>query len=86
MNKKLTTKEELFTTLKNELEKIIDDNNLQSDEIKINSKGLTPTEAIGITKRQDFPIINGREVMVLANYKDSYGQAFSDTPALFNGT
>ncbi|MGN1033544.1 MAG: Rossmann-like domain-containing protein [Intestinibacter sp.] len=80
------TKEELFTTLKTELEKIIHDNNLESDEIKINSKGLTPTEAIGITTRQDFPIINGREVMVLANYKDSYGQAFTDTPALFNGT
>lgn len=79
------TKEELFITLKNEFKKIIEKNNLQSEKIKIISKGLTPTEAIGVTKRQDFPIIAGREVMLMAEYQGSFGQAFTDSPALFNG-
>lgn len=79
------TKEELFNTLKDELKKIIEENNLQSDKIKITSKGLTPTEAIGVTKRQDFPIISGREIMLMAEYQGSFGQAFTDSPALFNG-
>ena len=68
------TKEELFITLKNEFKKIIEKNNLQSEKIKITSKGLTPTEAIGVTKRQDFPIIAGREVMLMAEYQGSFGQ------------
>ena len=80
------TKEELFNTLKNEFIKIIQENSLQSEKIKITSKGLTPTEAIGVTKRQDFPIIAGREVMLMAEYKGSFGQAFTDSPALFNGS
>ncbi len=80
------TKEELFNTLKNELKKIIEENNLQADKIKITSKGLTPTEAIGVTKRQDFPIISGREVMLMAEFQGSFGQAFTDCPALFNGS
>lgn len=79
------TKEELFITLKNEFKKIIEKNNLQSEKIKITLKGLTPTEAIGVTKRQDFPIIAGREVMLMAEYQGSFGQAFTDSPALFNG-
>ena len=80
------TKEELFNTLKNELKKIIKENNLESDKIKITSKGLTPTEAIGVTKRDDFPIISGREIMLMAEYQGSFGQAFTDSPALFNGS
>lgn len=80
------TKEELFNTLKNNLQKIIEENNLQTDKIKITSKGLTPTEAIGITKREDFPIISGREVMLMAEFQGSFGQAFTDSPALFNGS
>lgn len=80
------TKEELFNKLKNELQKIIQENNLQTDKIKITSKGLTPTEAIGVTKRDDFPIISGREIMLMAEYQGSFGQAFTDSPALFNGT
>lgn len=80
------TKEELFNKLKNELQKIIQENNLQTDKIKITSKGLTPTEAIGVTKRDDFPIISGREIMLMAEYQGSFGQAFTDSPALFNGS
>lgn len=80
------TKKELFEILKAEFIKILTEENLLAEKIEIISKSLTAEEAIGITKRKDFPIITGKEVMLQAEYKGSYGQAFTDAPAVFKGT
>ena len=79
------TKEELFKTLKDYFEKLIMKNNLDYTDIKITSKALTPKEAIGFTKRKDFPIIVGKESMLQAQYLGDYGQAFTDAPSIFEG-
>lgn len=47
---------------------------------------MKPEEAIGITKRKDFPIIAGKEIMLQAECRGAYGQAFTDSPAAFKGT
>ena len=52
----------------------------------INTKSLTPEEAIGITKRKDFPIITGKDVMVQAECLGALGQAFTDAPSAYRGT
>ena len=39
-----------------------------------------------MTKRRDYPIITGKEIMLQADYMGSYGQTFTDSPSVFNGT
>ena len=51
------TQKKLFEILKAEFVKILTEENLLAEKIEILSKALTPEEAIGITKRKDFPII-----------------------------
>ncbi|WP_270301042.1 Rossmann-like domain-containing protein [Terrisporobacter petrolearius] len=79
------TKEELFQTLHKYFEDLIKENNLDNSDIVINSKTLTPQEAIGIVKRKDFPIIVGKDVMVQAEFQGAIGQAFTDSPSAFRG-
>ncbi|NLA87550.1 MAG: hypothetical protein GX847_09805, partial [Clostridiales bacterium] len=78
--------QELFETLKDKFIIHVRDRRLNNDEVKITTKGLTPEEAIGNPKRRDFPILTGQEVMLQAEYKGSFGQAFTDAPTMMNGT
>jgi len=41
---------------------------------------------IGNTRRKDYPILTGREVMLQAEYKGAFGQSFTDAPSEFSGT
>jgi uncharacterized protein (DUF4213/DUF364 family) len=80
------TGQELMQKLKNEFRLLIDKYSLPTGEIHITSKSLSPEEAIGITKRKDFPILTGQEVMLQADYNGALGQAFTDAPSEFRGT
>jgi len=80
------TRNELYYTLKTGFIKILAGEDLLTDSIEITSKSLTPEEAIGVTKRKDFPIIVGKEIMLQADYRGAKGQAFTDSPAVFKGT
>ncbi|MGO0862683.1 hypothetical protein [Clostridioides difficile] len=55
----------IFDTLRDYMLEQVDKNNLNMDMISIVSKSLTAEEAIGNTKRKDFPIIVGREIMLV---------------------
>lgn len=79
-------KSDLNKKIKNAFFKILEEEDLLKDNIEIISTTLTPEEAIGITKRKDFPINTGSEIMLQAEYMGSYGQAFTDSPAVFKGT
>ena len=76
----------IYDKLKTELSKILDENNLSKENIIIKSKTLTSEEAIGITKRKDFHILTGKEIMLEAEFKGAIGQAFTLSPTLFKGT
>lgn len=77
---------ELMDLLKDKFKTLVEENSLTMDEIHIVSKSLTPEEAIGNTRRKDFPILTGREVMLQAEYQGAKGQAFTDAPSEFKGT
>ncbi len=79
-------KAEFYKELKEKFEAVILENNLDLDELSITTKGLTPEEAIGITLRKDYPILEGKEVMLQASYKGSAGQAFTSTPVEYAGS
>ncbi|WKY48801.1 DUF364 domain-containing protein [Eubacteriaceae bacterium ES3] len=78
-------KNELFEFLQRDFQSIIRTYHFSDETIAITTKSLTPEEAIGITKRKDFPILNGSEVMIQAKFRNSYGQAFSDATSCYNG-
>lgn len=76
----------IYDDLKVKLKKILDDNNLSQENILIKSKTLSDEEAIGITKRKDFPILTGKEIMLQAEFKGAIGQAFTSAPTVFSGS
>lgn len=59
---------------------------MEEGNITVKAKGLSPREAIGITKRKDYPILSGQEVMLMADFDGSMGQAFTSSPCDYQGT
>ena len=62
------------------------ENNLESRKVLVEMKVLKPEEAIGHPTRREYPLLNGREVMIQAEIDGVVGQAFTDEPATFEGT
>ena len=52
----------------------------------VSAHDLTPEEAIGKPDRKDYPLLNGKEIMMEARFRDGIGQAFTDQPGRFEGT
>ena len=80
------TETELYTKLREEFKKIMKEHHLEAGEIRIRSMALSPEEAIGITERKDYPILDGSEVMLQAEYEGCLGQAFTSAPAAYAGS
>ncbi|SHE70004.1 Putative heavy-metal chelation [Tissierella praeacuta DSM 18095] len=77
---------EFYIQLQQKLKEIVKQNNLYDENIFITTNTLTPEEAIGITERKDFPLLNGKEVLIESNFLGSVGQAYTDSPTVFNGS
>jgi uncharacterized protein (DUF4213/DUF364 family) len=75
------TQNELFTMLKQRFQKLVKEHCIEQQKIRLNCRLLTPEEAIGITKRKDFPILTGKEIMLSAEFQGEQGQAFTDAPS-----
>ncbi len=78
-------KNEFYTDLFGKFKKLVEDNRLLNEEIKITGRALSTEEAIGNTERKDFPIIKGKEKLLQADFKGIKGQAFTDMPNNFLG-
>ena len=79
-------KEELFCTLKQKLKEIVKRNDLLEQEVSIHCRALSSKEAIGDTKRKDFPILTGKDIMIQAEVGNGIGQAFTSTPSVYHGS
>lgn len=75
----------MYTELKKALKDIAVENGLMEREVNITAKILTPEEAIGKTERKDFPLLQGKESLIQANFKNALGQAFTDIPRTSRG-
>ncbi|RKX59663.1 MAG: hypothetical protein DRP37_06260 [Thermodesulfobacteriota bacterium] len=75
----------MYSELKRALNDIAAKNGLMESEINITAKILTPEEAIGNTERKDFPLLQGKESLIQADFKKALGQAFTDVPKTFRG-
>jgi len=76
----------LYDELAEKLKRILEKEQLMEEDIVINAKTLTAKEAIGDTKRKDFPILTGKEVMLEAEFRGAIGQSFTSYPASYKGT
>jgi uncharacterized protein (DUF4213/DUF364 family) len=65
---------------------IVAEHQLGNDPVEVRIQPLSPQQAIGRPQRQDFALLEGREVMIEAEFKGSFGQAFTDQPQSFRGT
>ena len=75
----------MYTKLKAALIDLAEENGLLESEVNITAKILTPKEAIGETERKDFPLLQGKEFLIQADFKNALGQAFTDAPSNFKG-
>lgn len=78
--------EQFFGELRKRFFDLLKTEGILEEQVIINTRSLTPEEAIGITKRRDFPIITGKDVMVQAECMGALEQAFTDAPSAFRGT
>lgn len=70
---------------RDKFQKIVADNNLGGEEVLITVGVLSAKQAIGTPTRQDYALLEGKEVMIEAQFKESFGQAFTDQPGSFTG-
>jgi uncharacterized protein (DUF4213/DUF364 family) len=65
---------------------IISEHRLGKELVQVKIGTLSVKQAIGKPIRRDFPLIEGREVMIEAEFQGSFGQAFTDRPHDFIGS
>ncbi len=75
----------MFNQLKSSFIELARESGLMETEVNITARQLTPTEAIGETERKDFPLLQGKESLMQAEFKGALGQAFTDMPKGFKG-
>lgn len=78
--------EALYARLREALSEVIARHHLDERDISLKSRGLSPEEAIGRTARTDYPILNGKEIMLQARFGEALGQAFTSAPVDFEGS
>ena len=76
----------LYEALRSALAAALEEHGLTGWAVTVRARGLTPEEAIGHTQRTDYPILTGKEVMLMAEFRGAMGQAFTDAPAHFEGS
>ncbi|MDD2554536.1 MAG: DUF364 domain-containing protein [Desulfotomaculaceae bacterium] len=75
-----------FSRLQKEFARLVDEHKLKQAEVKVTAKPLSPEDAIGSTKRQDYVLLKGKERLLQAELLGCRGQAFTGSLGDFNGT
>lgn len=80
------TAEIFYDTLKQRFKQLLDDHGIGDEPVEITCRALSPEEAIGKTKRRDFPILTGKDIMIQAEFRGCRGQAFTEAPLEYRGS
>ncbi len=72
--------------VKGKFRAIVTEHNFGNEPVEVTVGTLTTKQAIGSPSRQDYPLLEGSEVMIEARFKGSCGQAFTDRPNEFKGS
>jgi len=77
---------ERYDELKKRFGELADSERLLHERIDVIAVPLTPQEAIGNPEDDDYPILKGKERLMQAEFRGSYGQAFTDMFGNFSGS
>ncbi len=75
-----------FNRLQREFALLVDESQLRQAEVKVKAALLSPEDALGATKRQDYVLLKGKERLLQATVMGSKGQAFTGAQGDFTGT
>lgn len=75
-----------YDTIKNKARTLFDTHDFLKEPVTVTARALTVTEAIGSPEHDDYPIQKGKEKLMQADFRSSYGQAFTDHFGHFEGT
>jgi uncharacterized protein (DUF4213/DUF364 family) len=75
----------ILDLIKENFSAIVNDRGLGEEDVQIIIAPRSAREAIGNPKREDYALLEGKEVMIEARFRDSCGQAFTDRPQDFYG-
>jgi hypothetical protein len=64
------------------LKELAEENSLLNEEVEIK---ISDTK-LDTTRIKDYPLMSGKEILLRANFKGCYGDAFTDKPVEFKGT
>lgn len=78
--------ESFFSRLQSEFSQLVDEFQLRQTEVEVRASALSPEDAIGATKRQDYVILKGKERLMQATVMGCKGQAFTGAQGDFSGT
>jgi uncharacterized protein (DUF4213/DUF364 family) len=75
----------IYDALRKHFIDLVKENHLESQDVIVRAKPLTPEEAIGNPEDKDYPLIVGRERMMQAEIRNTCGQAYTDMYGNFSG-
>ena len=75
----------MYDILKKKFMKVVTENSLGSEKVKVSARTLSPEEAIGNPEDNDYPLQKGKERLMQAEFRGSQGQAFTDMFGNFEG-
>jgi uncharacterized protein (DUF4213/DUF364 family) len=76
----------VFEEIDEKFRALVESHGLGGAVVDVKVGTLSPQQALGNPSRRDYPILEGREVMIEARVLDGRGQAFTDRPGVFTGT
>lgn len=79
-------RDSFFNRLQKEFALMVDESQLRQAEVKVKAALLSPEDALGATKRQDYVLLKGKERLLQATVMGSKGQAFTGAQGDFTGT
>lgn len=77
---------DIYEELKKKSRALWQEHDLLNEQIKVKARALSTQEAIGDPEADDYPIQKGKEKLMQADFKGSFGQAFTDHYGDFSGT
>jgi len=70
---------------KDKFSAMVKEHKLEEEMVHVKIGTLSPQQAIGDPGRPDYALLGGKEVMIEAQFRDSFGQAFTNQPQSFDG-
>ena len=77
---------DIYSELRSKARELWQEHNLLDEPIHVHARALSTEEAIGNPEADDFPLQQGKEKLMQAEFRGALGQAFTDRYGDFEGT